>query len=307
MNWYFVALAPGVAFAAALAFYPVRRPGTRSRTLIWLASSAIVAFSPCLIPSTSKPLRFAASLIAITLLVKLYDMYRERRLAQCMSLWSYLAYLANWFWLVLRREPRRVSVTRDFRCLATALPASLLSTLLSVSLWRQDWSALPFALEHALKVSSVVLTVVLITNALAAGYRLLGGTALDPMRNPILAKTPADFWRRWNRPAHHFLNEYAFLPAGGFRRAVRATLATFGVSGLVHEYVFGIAAGRIQGYQILFFWLQGCVVVATMSIRPSGRFWSLWIAGTLVFNLSTSVLFFQSVDAVFPFYWPRSP
>jgi hypothetical protein len=26
-----------------------------------------------------------------------------------------------------------------------------------------------------------------------------------------------------------------------------------------------------------------------------------------VFNLSTSVLFFQSVDAILPFYWQRSP
>jgi D-alanyl-lipoteichoic acid acyltransferase DltB (MBOAT superfamily) len=165
----------------------------------------------------------------------------------------------------------------------------------------------PFAIEHSLKVSSVVLAVVLIGSALATAYRLLGGSALDPMTNLIAARTPADFWRRWNRPAQQFLNEYIFMPAGGLRRPVRATLVTFGMSGLVHEYVFGIAAGRIQGCQILFFALQGCAVVATAHIRPSGRLLSLWIAGTLVFNLSTSVLFFRSVDAVFPFYWPRSP
>jgi D-alanyl-lipoteichoic acid acyltransferase DltB (MBOAT superfamily) len=178
--------------------------------------------------------------------------------------------------------------------------------LFGVSLWRQDWSAIPFALEHALKVFSVVLAVVLIADASVALYRLLGGKALDPMRNPLAARTPADFWRRWNRPAQQFLQEYAFVPAGGFRRAVRATLVTFGVSGLFHEYVFGIAAGRIRGYQVLFFSLQGCAVAATMRIRPSGRISSLWIVGTVMFNLATSVLFFQSVDALFPFYWPRS-
>ena len=140
---------------------------------------------------------------------------------------------------------------------------------------------------------------------LRGAYRLLGGTALDPMGNPITARTPAEFWRRWNHPAQQFLHEYAFMPAGGFRRAVRATMVTFGVSGLVHEYVFGIAAGRIQGCQLLFFSLQGCAVAATMRCRPSGRMSVLWIAGTLVFNLATSVLFFQSVDAVLPFYWPR--
>ena len=177
--------------------------------------------------------------------------------------------------------------------------------LLGVSLWRLDWSAVPFAFEHAIKVSGVVLAVVLSANALAAAYRLLGGSALDPMSNPIAARTPAEFWRRWNRPAQQFFNEYAFMPAGGFRRTVRATLVTFGVSGLVHEYVFSIAVGRIQGCQFLFFSLHGCAVVATMHIRPAGRMLPLWIAGTLAFNLSTAVLFFQSVDAVLPFYWPR--
>jgi MBOAT, membrane-bound O-acyltransferase family len=307
MNWYFIAVAPAVAVAAALAYYPARRLGGRSRTLAWLASSAVVALSPCLIPLTSKPLRFVVSLIAITLLVKLYDVYKESQLAQRMSLQSYLAYLPNGFWLVLGRVPSRVPLNRDFRRLACVGPASLLPVFVGVGLWRRDWSAAPFAIEHALKVSAVVLAVVLIGNALAAAYRLLGGRALEPMINPIAARTPADFWRRWNRPAQQFLSEYIFMPAGGLRRPARATLVTFGMSGLVHEYVLGIAAGRVQGCQILFFALQGCAVVATARTRPSGRILPLWITGTLAFNLSSSVLFFKSVDAVLPFYWPRIP
>jgi MBOAT, membrane-bound O-acyltransferase family len=305
MTWYFAPLAPAVALAAALAFYPARRPGCQIRTSVWLASSVVVALSPCLIPLTAKPLRFVASLLAITLLVKLYDVFREPGLAERLDLQSYLAYLPNGYWLVLRREPGRMPVTRDLRRLGWAGPASLLSLLWCAILWRLEWSTVPFAIEHALKVSAVIFAVVLIGNASAAAYRLLGGTALDPMGNPITATTPAEFWRRWNRPAQHFLHEYAFMPAGGFRNAVRATLVTFGVSGLVHEYVFGIATGRIQGCQLLFFSLQGCAVAATLRVRASGRMSVLWIAGTLLFNLATSVLFFQSVNAVLPFYWPR--
>jgi D-alanyl-lipoteichoic acid acyltransferase DltB (MBOAT superfamily) len=116
------------------------------------------------------------------------------------------------------------------------------------------------------------------------------------------APTPAAFWRRWNRPAQQFLDEYAFKPAGGLRRTVRATLITFGVSGVVHEYVFGIASGRVQGWQLGFFLLQGIAAVTTMRIKPQGRVAIPWIAGTWLFNVTSSILFFRSVDAVVPFY-----
>ena len=302
-----IALAPAVALAAALAFYPARRLGGRGRTWAWLACSTVAALSPCLVPLSAKPVRFVASLTAITMLVKLYDVYRQCRLAQHMSLQSYLAYLPNGFWLVLGKEPSRVPLTCDLRRLTWVTPAFLSTLLLGAGLWQLDWSAVPFAVEHSLKVSSVVLTVVLFGNALAVVYRLLGGRALDPMKNPIAARTPADFWRRWNRPAQQFLNAYIFMPFGGLRRPVLASLATFGMSGLIHEYVLGIAAGRVQGWQLLFFSVQGCAAVATAHARPTGWTQSLWIAATVAFNLATSVLFFQSVDAILPFYWPRSP
>lgn len=304
MNWSFLA-SFAVIVVAALGYYPARRARTRVRTLLWLASMCLVAVSPSLVPLARAPLRLGASLIAIAVLVKLYDMHREPELAGGLSFWSYVAYLPNGFWLVLRKEPRRIPVARDLRHLAIAAPAAALSILLVAGLWQQDWSAVPFFIEHVLKVASVILAVVLTGNGLAMAYRLLGGRAIDPMANPIVARTPADFWRRWNRLAQQFLSEYAFLPAGGYRRATRATLITFGVSGLIHEYVFGIAAGGIQGCQLLFFMLQGLAVAVTMRVRPSARIVPIWMTGTLFFELSTSVLFFRSVDAVLPFYWPR--
>ena len=59
------------------------------------------------------------------------------------------------------------------------------------------------------------------------------------------------------------------------RRAERggpvfATLAVFAVSGLMHEYVFGVATGRVQGWQMLFFMVQGCAAAATLRVRPTG-------------------------------------
>src|SRR5262249_30335673 len=175
-------------------------------------------------PLEADPLRFLASLFAITLLVKLYDLHWQAPLGLRLSLWGYLAYLPNGFWLVLRREPSRPPTPLDLRRLGFRAPAALASVLLCVTLYPVNWSTVWFPLEHVLKVSAVAFAVVLVTNALAAAYRLIGGVALDFMNNPLVAPTPADFWRRWNVPAQQFLNEYTFRPAGGPRRAVRATL-----------------------------------------------------------------------------------
>ena len=143
------------------------------------------------------------------------------------------------------------------------------------------------------------------TAAGVAVWRLLGGRARDPMDNPFAARTPADFWRRYNRPAQQFLHEDLFRPLGGLHSPIRATLATFAISALIHEYVFDIAVGRVQGYQTAFFLVQGLAVAATRGVKPRGWRAVPWIAGTWGFTLASSVLFFASVNEVVPFYSGR--
>jgi MBOAT, membrane-bound O-acyltransferase family len=302
MAWDRLGVAVVMAFGAALAFYAALRLAHRGRTFAWLGCSAIVGLSPCVIHLTDTPLRFLVSLFAISLLVKLYSAYRQPQIGLDLGFWSYAANLPNGFWLVQGTKPSRPPMNHDLRRLGFRAPLALLSVVLSFFLFHLDWSTCSFVLEHVLKVTAVVTVVVLTTNATAAVYRLVGGEALDFMRNPFLARTPADFWRRWNVPAHQFLNEYVFKPAGGLRKPIRATLITFGMSGLVHEYVFGIAAGRVQGWQLFFFLVQGIAVVATMNLKPQGRLVPFCVAGTWVWNLASSVLFFVSVNQVVPFY-----
>jgi D-alanyl-lipoteichoic acid acyltransferase DltB (MBOAT superfamily) len=122
------------------------------------------------------------------------------------------------------------------------------------------------------------------------------------MDNPFLARTPADFWRRYNRPAQQFLYEDVFKPVGGLRSPIRAVLLTFAVSALIHEYVFGISIGRVQAYQTSFFLLQGFAVAATARVRPQGWRALPWTTATFAFNLASSVLFFASVESLVPFY-----
>ena len=161
-------------------------------------------------------------------------------------------------------------------------------------------------MEHSVKVIATYATVVSFAQTGAIVYRLSGGVALDPTLSPAGAPTPAEFWRRWNRPAQQLLETYAFRPAGGLHHPVRATLFTFAISAVVHEYVFGIAAWRIQGWQAAFFLVQGVAAAASIRLRPVGWWLVLGQFLTIAFNLATSVLFFQSVNSVLPFYSPRN-
>lgn len=296
-----------VAHVAALAFFPALCLRGAYRTSAWLLCSAIVALSPCLAPLQSLPWRFVSTLVAIGLLAKLYDLFRSGDQAFRQGLCFYFMWLPNSFWLLIQRIPPPHSRRDDWNCLAAASIATVAGLALLVAVFARDWSDRSLLLEHSLKVIATFTAVVSFAQLGAAAFRLAGEPALDPMRNPASASTPAEFWRRWNRPAQQFLEKYAFRPAGGPRHPVRATLVTFGVSAVVHEYVFGIASGRLQGWQALFFLIQGAATAATMRLRPKG--WRLAIGQvlTIAFNLTTSILFFQSVNSVLPFYSPRIP
>jgi D-alanyl-lipoteichoic acid acyltransferase DltB (MBOAT superfamily) len=132
--------------------------------------------------------------------------------------------------------------------------------------------------------------------------RLLGVQARDVLERPVLAVTPADFWRRYNRVIGQFLHEDVFLRVGGFRAPLRATMITFVISALAHEYLFGIAIGRVEGWQTAFFLVQGLAVAATVRLKPRGPWVFVSTAMTLAFNIATSFLFYASVDAVSPWW-----
>jgi D-alanyl-lipoteichoic acid acyltransferase DltB (MBOAT superfamily) len=147
--------------------------------------------------------------------------------------------------------------------------------------------------------------VIAAANAWAALWRLGGGTGIDVMGRPLTAPTVADFWRRWNRPAQSFFREYVFDYVGGRRRMRLAIMATFAVSALGHEYIFSIAAGRVQGYQTAFFLIHGLAAVATLRVRPRGWHRVPWMIATLAFVIVTSVLFGVSLNEIVPVYADR--
>ena len=303
-TWFWFGFAFVIADAAALSFYLALRRSRRARgrTVPWLVCSGVIAFSPCWVPPEARALRYLDCVAAVCLLWKVYDAHREPALAAGLGMWRWVAYLPNWFWFVLRRVPRPRPRGRDCARAAVLGPLMVAAVALCVGLSRVDWSGVPFWLQHVAKTVAFAAAMMCIGQTFAALFRQLIGPALDPFDNPLAARTPAEFWRRWNRPFRDFFDEYVFRPSGGMRRPVFATLAVFAVSGLMHEYAFGVATGQAQGWQMLFFMVQGCAAAATLRIRPTDRAAPLWLAGTLAFNLATAMLFCRSMDGVIQFY-----
>jgi hypothetical protein len=201
-----------------------------------------------------------------------------------------------------RPPSERSEVVQMLVCLSAGLAA----VALIVGVFSIRWRGYPFVAEHCAKAISLFLMIQFLPNGLAPIFRLLNIPATNFAGAFFLARTPAEFWRLYNRPVWQFFQEYIFKPSGGAIHPVRATLLTFFVSGLVHEYVFDISAPRVLGWQMLFFTIQGLAVIATIRLRPRG-----WLAApamvlTFVFNLASVYIFLICLNAVLPFYVNRT-
>jgi hypothetical protein len=239
--------------------------------------------------------------------VKVYDLHHATEAGIRPGVVQFAACLFNPFALVLRRvlSERRQSFFADLWRFTVGTILGMAAILLTIRVFQIDWKAHSFLLEHCAKVVCFFLIIQFLPNALSALFRIVGVPSTDFGGPFFLARTPAEFWRWYNRPAGQFLHEYIFKPTGGRRRLVLATLATFAFSGIVHEYVFDVPAGRMMGTQMAFFLIRGLAAVATIRLKPREWLAPPAILGTLAFNLLTALLFFSSMNAVLPFYVSR--
>src|SRR5687768_11432566 len=294
-----------VQFLVALAYYPATRWTGWSRRAMFVVCLVIVMIAPAMIDVEHRAARLVAALWAAWMVSKLLDACYGVRPDEPMGVVEWFLYFINPTWMVHRLRPISPSRRDDVRRLLWRGGSAALLIAASVLAFRIDWARWPFAIEHAVKALLFMGTAIAVTNTWAALWRLLGGRGIDAMGQPLTAPTPADFWRRWNRPAQQLFRAYAFNPAGGARRAAVGMMAAFVASALGHEYIFSVAVGRLQGYQTAFFLIQGIAAAATFRLRPSGWRRVGWTVATLTFVLVTSVLFGWSVNEVVPVYADR--
>lgn len=297
-------LACGYAVAAAVAFYPALRARPRVRFALWMGLSGAILVTPLFLPPHTRILRFLAAVLAVALVAKMWDTHVGAARHRTPGFGEYLLFLPNIFSLVHRKldEATRPSTRRNVRDAAVAVLLIAPTTWLLVRCFSVDWSRHGIAAEHAAKVVLFFMLLIPLTTAAGAVWHVAGGRGIEFMRNPFAARTPADFWRRYNRPVSQFLREDVASLVGGRTSRFRGALAAFVVSAVIHEYVFSIAIARVQGYQMAFFLLQGLAAAATARAKPVGYAAAASASATFVFNLASGILFFASVNGVVPFY-----
>ena len=306
-----VVLQVAVLFVAgcawAFAFHPVLKLGRGAR-LVWIwTTGALLLASPRLIAGDHPFARFLAAISALAFTFKVADLHIGATLGLRPTFGAFAGYVVNPGSAVLRKlhQAPRTTRTEDLKLLAAGGLAAAASASLFAAVVRVDWAAYPFALEHSVKVLSFFLVVLTAAPALEGLFRLVGFRVVKTMNRVYLSATPAELWNRYNLLVHQLLYENVFRVWGGRRAPVRGTLAAFAVSAAAHEYLFSVATGRVRGLQAAFFLIQGAASAATLRVRPKGWRRAVGIVATLAFNLVTSVLFFDGINRIAPFYAPR--
>lgn len=258
---------------------------------------------PLFLPQDQTVLRVLMAINNAVYALKMWDLYVDQKRGIFPTVLEINLFLQSSTTLVRRRMNHEAEHS-DKEKLHAFLKASVIALFGAASmatLNALDLSELGFWREHCLKMLAFYGCIDGGMRLISSIQRILLGRSREMTLNPILAHSPADFWRRYNRSIGQFLFEHVFRPLKGTRRPFLATLAVFFVSALLHEYIFGIALLSVQVFQTAFFMTQGFAVALSQRWKPRGVWRVLGIVGTFVFNVATLSLFFASGEQVFHF------
>jgi hypothetical protein len=296
------------AFALAAILWPVLRWPRGPRAAALLLGSFGLLLLPIVVAADRPLSRALVAIFSGTFVIKLYDLHRGAEQGSNPTWPAYLLFLASPFCHVFRHletAPRPAGRQNLIRCGRGVALATAGAACFAIARIIGPGS---FLLEHAAMVTFGFVIVYGCAEIAFALWSLVGLRGYPQFRNFLAARTPADFWRRYNRPVTQYMFENVFRPVGGARAPVRATLAAFFVSGVLHEYIADIALQEVQGFQLAFFMIHGAAVAATQRLRPRGRAAVVTcIAATILFNIAVSLLFCATAAQMFDLYSSQAP
>jgi hypothetical protein len=293
-------------YAAAILFFFARGLEPRSRSIVFVLLGAVVLGSACRMSRGPEAVRCAIALLLVTLLLHMWDLHLDPCRGSRLSLGNYLVFLTDFAWSVARVVDHHgvdLSLKRRGLDAARYLTGLGLVSVLVMGAFRVDWHRYPFWLEHTTKSTCLGAWTIWAFHVNTALWRLAGApAALFTGKNVLGAYSPAEFWRRWDRPMYRWFLDDVYGPMGGRRHPYLAGLAPFAISGLLHEYLYGVTFRRIAGYVTLFFLLHGVAALSTRRVKPNGPLVVPAVILTFAFNTFSTVLLFLPINQRIPFY-----
>lgn len=147
--------------------------------------------------------------------------------------------------------------------------------------------------------------------------RMMGIRFPENFRTPYLARSPGEFWNRWNITLSHWIRDYLYIPLGGNRRSpwgnAVVAVTTMAACGLWHGAAWGfvvwgiyhglvILAGR--GLAVLFPESRRGLAGAARSALAWGAMFLAAQFGWLFFRLTQPAQFIQALGFLFdPARW----
>ena len=271
---------------------------------------------PLLIPAERVGLRALACYLCAELIFKMLDHARSRRdaVSDDDRLVDYACFLVPYPTLMIVRGWRERSRARWVRRRGEWLRALLagglfvlcfvvLRALEDVAVMRES-----FLIDHAVKFALFIFSIECLARSNEAVERLMGYRGGPVIDRAYASRSAAEFWCRFNTRVHRWMIRNVYEPVGGRRSAARGVLAVCFASAVFHELFFGIATSRLDGYQFVFFMVQGPAILLSRPLyrwMRRGGAGRVWVARAITVGwfFVTSALFFHGVDRVFPFFY----
>jgi alginate O-acetyltransferase complex protein AlgI len=197
-----------------------------------------------------------------------------------MSFRSWLGFAAGWLGMQPRlfARPRRGPLPGSSALLASGAVHLAIGALLVLAA-RLAWTATHSRLLATLLLLPGLSFVVHfgLCSLLAGLWRRLGVPCESLFRAPLRSKSLAEFWgRRWNLAFSEMTAIAVYRPLSARLGRAQALLASFLLSGLLHEMAISLPVRAGFGLPFLYFALHGALVLAERA-RPSlaGRIWTL--------------------------------
>lgn len=298
----------GIAFALAGLGWSLRRLGDAPARWATVALGLTIFLLPVHFPGEDVRIK-AALLLCSVFPLKLWDACVDRDRWRDGQFRDWLVFLANPVAVVCRRHValRRPTLLANSAGLGRGLAEVATGLVLLRWLNGRPAGSFPFWLDHGLRLFASYLFIwdggcVLFV----AAWRMLGFRCVEFSVHPVLARTPAEFWRRYNRWLGQFFYEDLFRRVGGLRHPAAAVICCFLATGALHEYLAWVLTGRVTWHLPLFFLLHGLSTAVTFRLRPTGPAAVAGLAATLVFHYFASVLFFIRFGEAVGGWYPGS-